>query len=56
MPEKLKDNSFEVSIIVIKKAKSKFGVGDEFGKLGNEKLKNTRGDSFKKEKGKLKNR
>ena len=43
-------------MIINIQAKSKFGVGDEFGKLGNEKLKNTRGDSFKKEKGKLKNR
>jgi hypothetical protein len=38
------------------KAKAKFGRGDAFGELGNEKLKFTKGDMFKKEKGKLKNR
>jgi hypothetical protein len=30
--------------------------GDEFGKLGNEKLKHTVGKGFKKEKTKLKNK
>ena len=48
MKQELKDNTFE--------AKFKFGKGDDWGKFGHEKLKNTRGDSFKKEKGKLKNR
>lgn len=45
----LKDNSFE--------GKWKYGSkgGDEWGKFGYEKLKDTRGDSFKKTKGKLKN-
>ena len=49
IPENLKDNTFE--------AKFKFGKGgDEWGKFGYEKLKDTGGDSFKKTKGKLKNR
>jgi len=48
LPTHLKDNTFE--------AKAKFGTGDAYGEFGNEKLKNTRGENFKKEKGKLKNR
>ncbi|CAD8115900.1 unnamed protein product [Paramecium sonneborni] len=48
LPEHLRDNTFE--------AKKKFGEGDQYGEFGNEKLKFTRGDNFKKEKGKLKNR
>ena len=45
----LQDNSFH--------AKAKFGQeGDSWGMFGYEKLKDTRGDSFKKTKGKLKNR
>lgn len=49
IPEKLRDNTFE--------AKFKYGQGgDEWGKFGYEKLKDTRGESFKKTKGKLKNR
>ena len=49
IPENLRDNTFE--------AKFKYGKGgDEWGKFGYEKLKDTRGDSFKKTKGKLKNR
>ena len=44
----MKDNTFE--------AKFKYGQGgDEWGKHGYEKLKHTRGDSFKKTKSKLKN-
>ena len=38
------------------KAKYKFGYGDDYGKIGNEKLKDTRGRGFKKEKTKLKNK
>ena len=38
------------------KAKQRFGTGDAFGELGNEKLRFARGENFKKEKGKLKNR
>jgi len=30
--------------------------GDDYGKIGNERLKDTRGKGFKKEKGKLKNK
>lgn len=38
-------------------AKFRFGQGgDDFGRLGNEKLKDTRGRDFKKEKAKLKNK
>ena len=48
LPENLSDNTFE--------AKFKFGLGDEFGKYGNEKLKFERGEGFKKMKGKLKNK
>ncbi|CAK60979.1 unnamed protein product (macronuclear) [Paramecium tetraurelia] len=48
LPEHFKVNAFE--------AKKMFGEGDEYGEFGNEKLKFTRGDNFKKEKGKLKNR
>ncbi|CAD8166410.1 unnamed protein product [Paramecium pentaurelia] len=48
LPDHLRDNTFE--------AKKKFGEGDQYGEFGNEKLKFTRGDNFKKEKGKLKNR
>ncbi|CAD8205491.1 unnamed protein product [Paramecium octaurelia] len=48
LPEHLRVNAFE--------AKKMFGEGDEYGEFGNEKLKFTRGDNFKKEKGKLKNR
>ncbi|CAD8112774.1 unnamed protein product [Paramecium sonneborni] len=48
LPEHLRDNTFE--------AKKKFGEGDQYGEFGNDKLKFTRGDNFKKEKGKLKNR
>lgn len=49
LPENLKDNTFE--------AKFKYGAaGDEWGKYGHEKLKDTRGESFKKTKGKLKNK
>jgi len=44
----LADNTFE--------AKFKFGKGDEYGMLGNEKLRDTRGSGFKKEKTKLKNK
>ena len=44
----MRDNTFE--------AKFKFGGGDEWGVYGNEKLKNERGDGFKKMKGKLKNK
>jgi hypothetical protein len=47
--EELKDNSFH--------AKSRYGqAADEWGQFGYDKLKDTRGDSFKKTKGKLKNR
>lgn len=46
LPEALRDNSFH--------AKFKYGAGDEWGKHGYEKLKDTRGDGFKKQKGKLK--
>lgn len=42
----MKDNSFH--------AKFKFGAGDEWGQYGYERLKDTKGDGFKKEKGKLK--
>lgn len=42
--------------IINYKAKEKFGFGDEFGKLGNQKLGPTRGKDFKKEKNKLKNK
>lgn len=39
------------------KAKYKFGTGgDDYGKIGWEKLKDTRGKNFKKEKMKLKNK
>lgn len=48
LPEELRDNSFH--------AKFKYGAGDEWGKYGYEKLKDTRGDGFKKQKGKLKNK
>ncbi|CAD8082196.1 unnamed protein product [Paramecium primaurelia] len=48
LPDHLRDNTFE--------AKKKFGEGDQYGEFGNDKLKFTRGDNFKKEKGKLKNR
>lgn len=41
---------------LILKAKQRFGTGDAFGELGNEKLRLTRGENFKKEKSKLKNR
>jgi hypothetical protein len=45
----LKDNSFQ--------AKAKYGqAADEWGQFGYDKLKDARGDSFKKTKGKLKNR
>lgn len=45
----LQDNSFE--------AKFKYGKGgDEWGRYGHEKLKDTRGESFKKTKDKLKNK
>lgn len=38
-------------------AKGKYGqAADDWGQFGYEKLKDTRGDSFKKQKGKLKNR
>ena len=40
LKQELKDSTFE--------AKFKFGKGDDWGKFGHEKLKNTRGDSFKK--------
>jgi len=49
LPVHLRDNTFE--------AKEKFGAGgDEYGKIGNEKLKDTRGRDFKKEKTKFKNK
>lgn len=48
IPEHIRDNTFE--------AKDRFGVGDEFGRFGNERLKDTRGRGFKKEKTKLKNK
>jgi hypothetical protein len=48
IPENRRDNTFE--------AKAKYGVGDSWGQYGYDKLKVTRGDSFKKTKGKLKNR
>ena len=48
LPDELRDNSFQ--------AKFKFGSGDEWGRYGYEKLKDTRGDGFKKQKGKLKNK
>ncbi len=45
----LRDNSFH--------AKGKYGqAADEWGQQGYNKLKDTRGDSFKKTKGKLKNK
>ncbi len=65
MREELKDYSFEVLKIkkislnifhYLPKAKFKFGTGDEFGKIGYEKLKDTRGSNFRKEKNKLKNK
>ena len=60
IPEEFRDNSFEVNFLFFQincQAKFKFGQGgDEFGALGNEKLKDTRGKGFKKEKGKLKNK
>lgn len=37
-------------------AKKRSGISHAYGQLGNEKLKLARGDSFKKEKIKLKNR
>jgi hypothetical protein len=48
--DELRDNSFN--------AKSRYGAaaGDEWGRFGHDKLKDTRGDSFKKTKGKLKNK
>jgi hypothetical protein len=46
--EDLRDNTYE--------AKSKYGEGDEFGRFGNERLKEVKGRDFKKEKAKLKNK
>ena len=47
--DELRDNSFH--------AKGRYGqAADEWGQFGYDKLNNTRGDSFKKTKGKLKNR
>ena len=38
-------------------AKARYGqAADDWGQFGYDKLKDTRGDSFKKQKGKLKNR
>lgn len=48
LPTSLKDNTFE--------AKFKYGNGDEYGKIGHQKLFHTRGKDFKKEKNKLKNK
>lgn len=47
--EELRDNSFH--------SKGRYGqAADEWGQHGYERLKDTRGDSFKKTKGKLKNK
>jgi hypothetical protein len=48
IPENRRDNTFE--------AKARYGAGDAWGQFGHEKLKDTRGESFKKTKGKLKNK
>ena len=46
--ESLKDYSFE--------AKFRYGNGDEYGRIGHQRLAPTRGKDFKKEKTKLKNK
>jgi len=44
----LRDNSFH--------AKFKYGAGDQWGQEGYDKLKDIKGEGFKKTKGKLKNK